>query len=524
MPNLLAILARAQEADGGLAVGDQANASWKELWVASGRVAAWLTQHAVDVRRVGIELDPSIESIAALVGIWRSGRDAVSIPGSPRGLDSSSDWRASLVAVSEVDLFFSIDPSDTALGETRVIPIRKASSGRRFEEAAGRLVQFTSGSTGTPSEVVLDLDAIGNNTASICERLDWRSTDAYCSWLPLSHDMGLIGVLLTAWTGAGLQGGGSAVLTSPRQFVRAPLVWLRMLGEQRATITAAPDFAWRLASALSNRLRHCDLSSVRVGISGAEPVSANTLRRFSRAFEPFGWKDSAFCTAYGLAEAAVCVSLSQPDEHWRSRWYSGEQLANGVRRPCLASDKGSVEVVACGRALRGIEVTGGRDEATSNLSISSPSLAQSCSTTSDSQGHRWLTTNDVGWVDDSGEVWVVGRNDDILAIRGKKVWMSPIELAISQEPSVRSSSVCATRSAPAGWQLVCEPRIQSGLAQLAADLRRRCTELGAAPDRVVFVASGRTPRTASGKIMREATRQAIADSRLEVIETVSFVA
>ena len=173
------------------------------------------------------------------------------------------------------------------------------------------LVQFTSGTTGPPTTVVLSDAALGYNVENILRTLDPRSGEVTVSWLPLSHDMGLIGMLLSAIAGCSAQFAGKATITllTPESFLRSAETWPDAMGELHATITAAPSFGFARAS---RRAARSDLSALRVAIVGGEIVSHRALESFASAHGSTGFDPVAFCPAYGLAEIGLCATLTPP--------------------------------------------------------------------------------------------------------------------------------------------------------------------------------------------------------------------
>ena len=217
------------------------------------------------------------------------------------------------------------------------------------------LVQFTSGSTGTARAVAVDDTRLGANVIAILQTLQPHPGDALVSWLPLSHDMGLIGMLFTALAAGAPRWTGDAhiVLLDPTTFLRSPGTWIEALSHYRGSFTAAPDFGYRLAV---RRQPACDvdLSRLRCAIVGGEMVRATTLEQYTAAFASHGLRRQAPCPAYGMAEVGLAVSINPPEQDWRDRTVSVSALASGrVSTPGRRGDE--LRIVAWA-ALPGYEV------------------------------------------------------------------------------------------------------------------------------------------------------------------------
>ena len=222
------------------------------------------------------------------------------------------------------------------------------------DSAATALIQYTSGSTGDPKGVVLSHANLLANIRSIGQVIEASSADVFVSWLPLYHDMGLIG----AWLGS-LYFAAPLYVMSPLSFLGRPQSWLWAMHRFRATISAAPNFAFELcATKIADAdLAGLDLSTLRLLADGAEPVSVNTLRRFTERFERHGFRPGAMAPVYGLAENAVALAMPSPGRGPLIDRVSREALSrNGKAEPAKPDDPNMVEIVSCGQPLPDHEV------------------------------------------------------------------------------------------------------------------------------------------------------------------------
>lgn len=331
---------------------------------AEGRGAGrWIS--SLDRPVCAMVLSNTAACVAALFGAVGVGATLVSVPLPPRG--SSPEWYAGFVA--------SVCRQTGAAGllvdgEHRgLVPDGLGPETRAYDEVLApmtrcspatdkgfRLVQFTSGSTEQPRGVVLGERAVLANVDAILSVIDPEAYDTACSWLPLSHDMGLIGMLLAPCLAAPTTSpGGNLCLLRPERFVRSPRTWLVACSEVGATCTAAPDFAFALMSRRATPAG-LDLSSLRAAIVGAEPVRATTLTAFADRFAAAGFDDRAFCPAYGLAEAVLAVTMTAASERWRSVEVDGRRLGDGVLAH-VARGTGAA-IVASGSAVPGAPCRG----------------------------------------------------------------------------------------------------------------------------------------------------------------------
>ncbi len=385
-------------------------------------------------------------------------------------------------------------------------------------------IQHSSGTTGLPRPIAITHRAVRENVRAIRNRLldAWPESDgrrhAAVSWLPLYHDMGLTGSLLTA-----LAHPVDLTLIPPELFVARPAIWLRAVSRYRGTVSGAPNFAYSLCADRvdDEDLKGHDLSSWLVALNGAEPVTAGALHRFARRFGRFGFRAEALTPVYGLTEATLAVTFSDPARRFSEGTFDADALAGeGVARP---TNGAGVTLVGVGRPLSGIEVRI-RDEAGGNAEdgllgrvlVRGPSVMAL-----DGPPGSWLDTGDTGFLRD-GELFLYGRAKDVLILHGQKYAPQVVEQALDLLPGARPGCVAAL-GVPGdderGERLVVlversrgEPA--AGDQELARSAHRRIvTQTGLVPDRVVILEPGTLPRTSSGKIRRlEARRRYLLEA------------
>jgi acyl-CoA synthetase (AMP-forming)/AMP-acid ligase II len=375
------------------------------------------------------------------------------------------------------------------------------------------LVQFSSGSTGAPKGVTLSHANVLANLASVLEVIQPGPDDVNCSWLPLYHDMGLIGGLLMP-----LYCGNPLVLLSPQSFLLDPKRWLWAIHRHKATISTAPNFAYQLvASRLDDaELEGLDLSSWRLALNGAEPVVAATMDAFATRLAPYGFDPRALTPVYGMAEAALGAVFPTLGRGPRLDVVSPESLAaSGVATPAA---EGRV-IASVGQALPGFAVRvvdeAGADapeRAVGEIQLQGPSVmagylnAPDATATAFSDG--WLRTGDLGYMAD-GELYVVGRSKDLIVKGGRNYAPQDLEAAAEQVAGIRKGCVAAfgvddPATGTEAVVLVCETKAPADThAELAKAVSKRVADaVGLSPDHVTLVGPHTVPKTSSGKLQR----------------------
>lgn len=391
------------------------------------------------------------------------------------------------------------------------------------------LLQYTSGSTGTPNGVALSHLNLLANIRAIGQALEAGPADIFVSWLPLYHDMGLIG----AWLGS-LYFAAPLVVMSPLTFLVRPEQWLWAIHRHRATLSAAPNFAFELClrKIEDATIAGLDLSSLRMLANGSEAVSPETIHRFAARFAQYGFRPEAMAPVYGLAENAVGLAFPPLGRApIIDRVDRGALARNGNARPAGPNDPNALEFVACGRPLPGHEIRivgamgelGERQEGL--LQFRGPSatagyFANPAKTRQLFDGD-WLNSGDLAYIAD-GDVFITGRSKDIIIRAGRHIYPEEIEAAIGEVDGVRKGCVVAfgTHDPRAGTERLVilaeshetDPAAVSALRQRIEDAATR--RLDAPPEEVILVAPRTVPKTSSGKLRRAAARELFEQGRL----------
>jgi 1-acyl-sn-glycerol-3-phosphate acyltransferase len=383
-------------------------------------------------------------------------------------------------------------------------------------------IQYTSGSTGVPKGVILTHANLLANIRAMNQVAQTTAADVFVSWLPLYHDMGLIGAWLSS-----LYCAFQLVLMSPLAFLARPERWLWTIHTHRGTMSGAPNFAYELcaqrldAAALSG----LDLSSWRLAFNGAEPVSPETLRRFTARFAPYGFHPEAMTPVYGLAEASLGLAFPPPG---RGAYVDRIQREPFMRRgrvlPAAQDDPHALGFVACGYPLpghhirivdaTGFEVPEGQE---GRLEFRGPSATsgyfRNAEATAALFRGEWLDSGDLAYIS-AGEVYLTGRAKDIIIRAGRNLYPHELEEAVGNVPGIRKGCVAVFGSNDAVSRterlvVLAETRETDIQAQQA--LRQQIEalfvdRLGLPPDDVVLAPPHTVLKTSSGKLRRTASR------------------
>jgi len=379
-------------------------------------------------------------------------------------------------------------------------------------------VQFTSGSTSSPKGVALTHANVSANIDAFLgpSAVAASVEDLGVSWLPLNHDMGLVGMALGS-----LYTGRSCVLIPPETFVRRPVEWLRAITRHRATVSFAPNFAYDLCVRRVKDLSGLDLSSWRIAGCGAEPVHPPTLAAFAEKFAPAGFRDTSLLPCYGLAEHVLAATFPPRGRRPRTEVVSAEGLTS--RRVAVPHDgRGTaVSLVSCGSALPGhrLQIVGDdgapvAERHVGEIVLAGPSVMlgyyKQDALTAQTVRDGWLHTGDLGYLA-GGELFVCGRAKDLIIVNGRKFHPQDLEWAVDALGGVRRGRVVAFGAASSGRAdrvvIVVEPSGTVPAEELTGTIRREIGNLfGLYVDDVAIVRSGTVGRTTSGKVQRAATR------------------
>ncbi|MGB3054274.1 MAG: fatty acyl-AMP ligase [Acidimicrobiales bacterium] len=390
------------------------------------------------------------------------------------------------------------------------------------------ILQFTSGSTSDPKGVMIPHRTLLNNIDAIFVGLDLHpETDVAVSWLPLYHDMGLVGMLGTAMTY-----GIDLVLAGPQTFMASPSRWVQWMSDYKATHTAGPNFSWVLATRALKRMEDLDLSHLRVGLSGAEQVNATAMEALIEAGARHGLRPGAMFPAFGMAEVALAgtfppVMRGMVTDDVDMRVLETEQYA----APADPGAEGVKRLARLGFAVQGLEMRI-VDPATGQLrqerevgelqlrgTSVTPGYHQRPDATAATFDGEWLRTGDLGYLVE-GELVLCGRIKDVIIVAGRNVFPEDVERSVAEVDGVRAGNVIAfgvEGKRSEGLVVVAEARTDDAHSVRQVVQARVRETVGLSATDIVLVMPGTLPKTSSGKLQRSLCRDRYLGKDLELV-------
>lgn len=532
--------------------------TYRDLDLRARAIGARLQSLGMAGERVLLLFPSGLEYIGAFFGCLYAG--AVAVPAYPprpnRSLDRirtiSNDARPGLIlTTSHIRSVMESLPDETAnLTGVQFLTVdaieddlAKHWQFPNVTEDTLAFLQYTSGSTATPKGVIVTHGNVLHNERMIERAFKQTQESIIVGWLPLFHDMGLIGNVLQS-----LYVGARCILLSPAAFLKRPLVWLETISRYHATTSGGPNFAYELCARKinSDQRDSINLSSWGTAFCGAEPVRKETIDRFAAFFEPCGFRRKAFYPCYGLAEATLFVSGPQSVSAPTIRSVYREPLENNRIVSASAEDPNAQSLVSCGKAWLGqlitivdpISCTACEAGQVGEIWVKGPSVAQgywnmveeSIGTfqayMTDTGEGPFLRTGDLGFVEDE-EVYITGRLKDLIIIRGRNHYPQDIEFTAERcHPAIRPGCVAAFSVEIAGEErLVVVQEIEKRYPQgepgeIINAIRQAIAEEHEIQVYAVILGKhGAVPRTSSGKLRRHACRAAFLSGTLSAIET-----
>jgi 1-acyl-sn-glycerol-3-phosphate acyltransferase len=530
--------------------GDEQTITYGALWSRAHAVAAGLRARRVAVgESVSLMLRTEEAFFASFFGVLLAG--AVPVPiYPPFRLDRLEEYAQRQIGIlrnAEATLLVTFDQATRVAGllRARLASLREVVTAGDLATSAdavvdgyasggedAALIQYTSGSTGEPKGVLLSHANLLANIRAIGAALDLRPDDVGVSWLPLYHDMGLIGTWLTA-----LYFGLPIALMSPLAFLARPSRWLWSLHTHRGTVSPAPNFAYELCARRvpDAEIEGLDLRPWRLALNGSEAVSPDTIDRFTRRFTAYGFRAEAMCPVYGLAESSVALTIPPIGRPPLIERISREALQTSRRAvPPAPEEATPLRFVSCGRPIPGHavrivdhaeRVLGERIEG--RIEFRGPSVTAGYYRRPDVNRavlhDGWMDSGDLGYIAD-GELFITGRQKDIIIKAGRNLYPEELEEVAGDIAGIRKGCVAAfsvpdpalgsERLVVVAESRATEPRVREALRSAVTD--RVVAALGIPPDTVVIAAPRSVRKTSSGKIRRRTTRDAYLQGRLEL--------
>lgn len=502
------------------AAGEWNRHPWGEVHLRSENIAA----RALDGPdgAVGLVGEPTVEFIAAIQGAWLAGRALSILPGPVRGADDGQWARATAerfagIGVTQIFTHGSYLEllRDNEFGLT-IHDVSEAGHPRRSTtltpqsttDGTAAVLQGTAGSTGTPRTAMLSPDAVMNNVTALLQHTAVDpSYDVGLTWLPLYHDMGLAFLL------NGFLSGAETWVAPTTAFATSPFRWLSWLAESRASLTAAPNFAYSVIGKFARRIPDVDLGRLRFAINGGEPIDCEGFQRFLDELARFGLDPRAAAPSYGLAESVCAVTAPEPGTGLVIRQITDPATAAVQRHAVL------------GKPIPGMQLRVSESEHTSRagghsigeIEIRGTSMMTAYVGQEPRRDDQWFRTGDLGYVTDDGLV-VCGRIKELITVAGRNIFPSEVERVAAQVRGVRDGGVVAvgthSDSARPSLIIAAEFRGPDEAGAKSEVVQRIASQCGVVPAEVVFMAPGSLPRTSSGKLRRLEVKRDLEAARV----------
>jgi fatty-acyl-CoA synthase len=555
MPSLLQRIERAAQSDRTVTFvvgGAEDVVPWREIHRDAKGYAAALQARGVEPGDHIALLSPTTRmSATAIQATWLAGATVVVLP-LPMRLGSIEEFvdqtrhrinhADAKLAIVDPDLapFVSPAPDDPPMVSITELAEGDPGAWRRPPDDDDRLaiLQFTSGSTADPKGVMLPDRVLCANLDAIAAvpRLD-PDSDVLVSWLPLYHDMGLVGLFtLSMSTGTPL------VLGAPQDFTARPSRWMEWISTYGGTATAGPNFAWVLAARALRRGPPLDLSSLRVALNGAEPIDPDNVEDFIDAARSHGFRPAAIFPAFGMAEVAIGGTFPEPLRGLRTDCVDRRVIeTERYAAPTEVGSAGSRRFALLGRAVPGLEIrvvdtdSGAalRDREVGELEIRGTSVTPGYYKRPDANAELfhdgWLRTGDLAYTLDA-ELVVCGRIKDVIIVGGRNVFPEDVERAVGALDGVRAGNVIAFGTVNGRGRealtVVAETRASGSgerdgddLAALRHAVAERVVDtVGVPAHDIVLVAAGTLPKTSSGKLQRSLCHRRYNEGQLELLK------
>jgi len=559
--SLVAVLARraAEQADDRAYVfvsdrgTEEAALTFRQLHDAAGALAARLSAAARPGDRAILVFPPGLEFLVAFFGCLMAG--IIAVPMMMPRRNSARDASAAILANCTPALALTTSAfalrgdlqARFALANIRWIEVDLGRDGAAADLPAPApddiaFLQYTSGSTSEPKGVMVSHANLLANLEMIRLALGNTRQSTYVNWVPLYHDMGLILNALGAF-----YVGAPCVLMAPNAFMQRPLGWLRAISHYRAEVACGPNFGFDLCVSRyrADQMDGVDLSSLRIALNGAEPVHAETIDRFIATFAPHGFDPRAMYPAYGMAEATLLISGARRGDGHTTRTVSRTALqAHAADTP--SGDDDAQIVVGCGRALEGEQIAIVDPEKRTRLPadqvgeiwISGANVAGAYWRNDEAtreglkaeiagEDGPWLRTGDLGFLDDSGELFVTGRIKDLIIIRGINHYPQDIERTVQSLDAALRENCGVAFSVPdeTGEEtLVIVQEVERtarhtiDTVEIGGRIREAVADNHELFARhVALILPGTLPKTTSGKIQRKLARKLWLEGGFEEI-------
>ncbi|CAM4396311.1 hypothetical protein BAMA_03625 [Bacillus manliponensis] len=540
---------------------DEISISFEQLVMDSKRIAAYLQNEGLSGKQALIMYPPGLEYIKAFLGCLYAG--VIAVPVYPPTLSRNMDRIRSILIDASTNIIFTTSQLHSKIAkhfseeisamdikwiciDESLLPQADQWTQPDINGESIAFLQYTSGSTSAPKGVMVSHQNILYNEKMIQKAFNNDENTIVFGWLPLYHDMGLIGNVLQP-----LFLGGTSILMSPIDFLKKPFRWLQAISKYKATVSGAPNFAYDLCvkKVTEEQKTLIDLSSWKVAYNGAEPVRYETLKKFSAEFENCGFKEESFYPCYGMAEATLFISGGVTNKKSIIKYFDSKALRDNKVQETRECNE-SIALVSCGTTHLEQKIkivnpdtynTCSKNEI-GEIWVNGVNVANGYFGTGDNANFRgrisgensakYLKTGDLGFIND-GQLYITGRLKDLIILRGKNYYPQDIELttekahigikdgcsaafSITEENEERLVIVAeierAFRPRESGY-----PNDKLDAKNVLTHIRQKVMEEhGAQPYCICLIKTGTIPKTSSGKIQRNACKQEYLNNELVI--------
>ncbi|MFG1501524.1 AMP-binding protein [Halobacteriovorax sp. XZX-3] len=479
--------------------------SINELMEKARVIASKIKANDITKKNIILSFENEENFVTYFFGIILSGN--VPVPMASSALMLKDDYQELLFQFASAAQTKYIAAKNSPEGFTNIAKFNDAEMATQFanpESSETCFIQFSSGSTSAPKGVVISHSNLLANNDQINQGIKLSDSDSICTWLPLHHDMGLIGSLLTA-----LLKNLECHIIRTQDYVIAPHKWLHLVSETKCSALCIPNSAYYVCATKipEKKLEGLDLSHIRFAQCGAEPIKANVLKAFSNRFEKYGFNTNAIMPVYGLAEATLAVTFHEVGTQFETVTIKDE------------------EFISCGKVLAPTQLEiRNQHQGVGEIYIKGPSVSTNYYGRETHLEDGWLNTGDLGFLDEEGRLYVTGRSKDLLICNGVNIFANDIEFMAAKVPAVKLGRMVAFSIQTDKSE---KPHLIIELNEKSKEARNKVKEdvanalkskLALTEDNISIVPELTLKKTTSGKVKRQNAQKRYMAGEITKIE------
>ncbi|WP_412463126.1 AMP-binding protein [Halobacteriovorax sp. RT-2-6] len=479
--------------------------SINELMEKARVIASKIKANDITKKNIILSFENEENFVTYFFGIILSGN--VPVPMASSALMLKDDYQELLFQFASAAQTKYIAAKNSPEGFTNIAKFNDAEMATQFanpESSETCFIQFSSGSTSAPKGVVISHSNLLANNDQINQGIKLSDSDSICTWLPLHHDMGLIGSLLTA-----LLKNLECHIIRTQDYVIAPHKWLHLVSETKCSALCIPNSAYYVCATKipEKKLEGLDLSHIRFAQCGAEPIKANVLKAFSNRFEKYGFNTNAIMPVYGLAEATLAVTFHEVGTQFETVTIKDE------------------EFISCGKVLAPTQLEiRNQHQGVGEIYIKGPSVSTNYYGRETHLEDGWLNTGDLGFLDEEGRLYVTGRSKDLLICNGVNIFANDIEFMAAKVPAVKLGRMVAFSIQTDKSE---KPHLIIELNEKSKEARKKVKEdvanalkskLALTEDNISIVPELTLKKTTSGKVKRQNAQKRYMAGEITKIE------